>query len=695
MMRAAVAVLMMASTWGWAPPTVEEALHAVEAAEARLAAGAGGDALREVIAARTALLRVGAEDWRAATWRLDSAEDILRLAGSDGSDLSVWFGAPTGEQRATVRGMAEEALRAVEDAGRDIDRTVASLEAELFAARADTARAAKVSAEIEPRLRVLLDVEQAWRAPMLRARAELLLLSGVESAGVAERRARAERVALSLEGLAAPDDAGEEVRDLLAGTARALAGQASTAGGVFARLRGHGGTGVREHATLGALATAANLAGARALASEVVQGIDEAPTGVAMLRAEAVARAILSRAPEDTTRAAAQREALVALAGVVRRVIPVADGDTLGRRVLEKAWAVSEGSAGAGGGGWGRVDAGALDPEMQYARAVEQLRVPGSAGEGSRAVARLAQDATITPSVREAALWTWGGVPGGSGVLDVPTRLVRLAREFPGSPRADEALAKAEAMLRPLMEGRDSAALALQREVIGLRLARTTDPRAVRELRVLRLANAALDEGWKGSSAEVATLVSEYPEWEDAEAARRGADVTNMTIVLDRAIAAGGSPAEREAVARAACGWARAHAPAVFARAALARAEALVDQGDAKAALAQLDEIGPLEKSGLGTARMNRARLARGRALRGAGSQEAAFALLRAQGNGARPEVFWAAWAEMLEILLHDGATGARAADIRLHVNRLRLIDPALGGEATRARIERASAGAK
>lgn len=702
MMRAGVLAVLLAAQ-AFAQPALEDALGQIAAVRSRLDAAPAGERvalLRQTVALHEKALAAAPNDWRAATWRLDMADAVLRLAGADGSDLSVLFGIPTPGQRITVRGLAEEALKHVEEGARGIDGTVARLESELFAARDNAERAARVSEEIEPRMRALLDVEQAWRVPMLRARAELLVLAaGDQGTGADQRRARAQQVGGALEELQAPDDAGRAACGLLIATAQWLGGRSAEGAELFGRLRADATPGIAEHARLGALATSANLAGARAGVKDVGD-IADAPLGLALLRAEVCARALLQRAPADASRPGVQKEALAPLGALVRRVIPVGEGDAVGMLVLEKGAIASEGMPGV----WARVEAATLEPSMQYARAAVQVRAPATMEDGLRVMEKLADDTNGPPEVREAALWTWAAASSDKDGLGVPLRLVRLAREFPSSVRAEAALVRADGLLRPRMESRDPETLRLQRELLKLRLARTKDASVVRDLRGVRLANMALDEAWKPSAGDVEMLVAEFPH--EPSGAARPADVTNASIVFDRAVTSGDTP-ERERSARAAVGWAKTYAPKIAPRYAIARAEALIEANKGKDALAQLDEIGPPEKAGVGVVLTNRARLARGRALRSTGDTRGAFETLRlltedtdrapapGEPGGARPEVFWEAWAEMLEILIADGTTPERTAGIRLHINRLRLVDPGLGGAGMRERIERVSARVK
>lgn len=81
--------------------------------------------------------------------------------------------------------------------------------------------------------------------------------------------------------------------------------------------------------------------------------------------------------------------------------------------------------------------------------------------------------------------------------------------------------------------------------------------------------------------------------------------------------------------------------------------------------------------------------------------QARAFGAYRELSTITRPEdlrtraFHWLAWGRMLEILAAQNADGARSQTIRAQVERLRLVDPDLGGQPHRQRIERALEGAR
>jgi hypothetical protein len=710
-----------------APPEVEEALQRVRSISSKVAAApAAGRAelLDDAIRERARLIAMAPDDHRVATWLLDQADAIVSRAGADGGELSVLYGVPTPAQRTRVLDAATEARRLIERARAAIDRGVADLERELFEARADAARAQRVAAETEPRMRVLIDVEQGWRAPMIDARAVLALLAATDAptggAGAAERRRRAAEVGETLDALQAPDDAGECSRLLLVATALNLAGEFPEAAARFTEAAAPALTPdemAQEQSRLGALASAPSLAAARELARVAAPAGEDGPMSLLLLRAEVAARAVLWRAPDDATRAAVQRDALTPLSLLVRRSLrEQSDAPTAGafaELLCEKVLLVTEGAP--------RVEPAALDAPITCARGMALLagRVAGTSVPGDRAARmgeelldRVIADEAAPPEVRAAAMWTLGTreVAADRARLDAAVTLTRLAGEFPDAPRATPALKRADGLLRDVMRSRDVAALGPQRELIELWLARTPGPDQplADDLRSLAIANLALDYAASVDFAMLERVLRRLPEWPDAQRARREADELNASIVLDRQIARHGAPAERERIARLAAEWATDRASPLAPRYRLALADALLGTGDAKGAIRALAPLtGPATEQ-LTPAERTHARLVLGLAQRRSADSAAAFATLRAladeldrepsappsgaESSARRAPAFWIAWAEMLEILDAENTGGERTGAIRLQVNRLRLIDPGLGGGATKGRIEAVAA---
>jgi hypothetical protein len=87
-------------------------------------------------------------------------------------------------------------------------------------------------------------------------------------------------------------------------------------------------------------------------------------------------------------------------------------------------------------------------------------------------------------------------------------------------------------------------------------------------------------------------------------------------------------------------------------------------------------------------------------ALHASDQDERAFPIYRELSNATRADnprtrgLYWLAWGRMLTILANNNADGSRSATIRAQVERLRLVDPTLGGEPHKARIEAAATSA-
>jgi hypothetical protein len=83
-----------------------------------------------------------------------------------------------------------------------------------------------------------------------------------------------------------------------------------------------------------------------------------------------------------------------------------------------------------------------------------------------------------------------------------------------------------------------------------------------------------------------------------------------------------------------------------------------------------------------------------GESLHAAGEDERAFPVYRELSNATRPDdartrsLHWLAWGRMLQILAKNNADGSRSATIRAQAERLRLVDPELGGSPHRERIK-------
>lgn len=702
MMRRALLVMMGVALLGMSRPGVEEQVERVRTLAATIVDATRSSAerdraLEESIRARGELISIGAGDDRLATWLLDQAEAVLQRAGADGAALSVVYGLPTPAQRARVREAAAEAVALVGRAQEAAEGTVERLEASLFAARGDAAKAAEVSARIEPRMTVLVDRELAWRAPMLRARGAVLVAATMEGAGAdGERRRLALAAEEEVEGIRGPTQATESARAVVMGAALLIAGERERAKGTFDLAVGEPGV-TGEEAALGAA-----LAGG---VREELEGLagGEAPV-LRLLRAEAAARGMLAGLPEKgDERIAGQRRAFAGLGGVVGMCLVGDMGDAFEALVFEKVAVATEKDAPGG-----PIDVAQMGEMIRLGRGVWLFGHASSPAvwEEGRALLRALASAEGTQGWRVRALRELGegltrrvlesdaGSPGdaeeamgwlvevmkitparAAAVLGDGVRLINWAARarLSGDERArfvaaERRLIEQAALVKPAPEGMDALRAEYARTYAAAK-------------------GEAITRDTLGRVLEICT-----PRVKDG-----GVMNGLVEIIADRAMDTL-SGAEREDAARLVVDWGTARGAAFAARFRVPLAQAAMERGDARACLVELRAIGALDGPALRESERVRARLLMGRAQRATGDADGAFATLRTLADeldhdpvsGAepkRPEAFWAAWAEMLEILATQNADGARTASMRLQINRLALIDAAFGGGAPGTRI--------
>jgi len=461
---------------------------------------------------------------------------------------------------------------------------------------------------------------------------------------------------------------------------------------------------------------------------------------LALLVAEAATRAGLALPPTGAPSPAAHLDdAFAPMIALLRR-----DDLTLHRAALRPVVLAKIGAA---------TDAlmplDRIDPTVALARAITLARsaAPHSPArtEAAALLKSVADRSGANADVRADALWElavlkWeeGGAPAAADAVEA---LVRLASQLPDSPRAAEAARKAVELGRYTLaqlgaEPGPDAALRDRLSALyarALELAVTHAPAAsdAAENRLER-ARLALERPAAGAAPAAATpeeldaaldalegIPAGDPRAAEADRVAREAierAITHAAEAVARAAAAEASGAgagtllgparERQvAIARRAVQWASARRPSEADRYRLILADALLASGDPRAAAIYEDVASRLPATAdLGAS----ARLGLGRAQRAAGRAEAAFATLRSltddlerdaqartPGSRRRPDAYWLAWAEMLEILAADNRDGRRTDTIRLQLNRLALVDPAFGGGAARDRLEavRASLG--
>lgn len=457
---------------------------------------------------------------------------------------------------------------------------------------------------------------------------------------------------------------------------------------------------------------------------------------LALLTAEAATRTGLSLpAPASSSRIAHINEAFAPLIALLTREDLAAHRRALRPVVLSKI----------GGATDALMPLGEADPTIALARAVTLARGSGP-GDAARAEAsallRGVADRPEAGELRADALWELAVLRweegGPEAAVDAVGALVRLASELHDSPRAEAAAKKAVELGRytlaqftaapPADEGlkRQLSALYARALELAVHHAPSAPESAENRLERARLAleprpeepgaamtpeelDAALDalEGvppGDARGAEADRLAQEAIERAmkaAAEAVRRAASADgpgSLTFI--------GPARERQvAIARRAVQWASVRRPREADRYRLALADALLASGDARAA-AVYEDIA--SRAGAMSELSLRARLGLARAQRAGKQAEAAFATLRAltddlersaqasaPGSRERHEVYWLAWAEMLEILAADNRDGRRTDTIRLQLKRLSLVDPQFGGGEARERLETVRAGLK
>jgi hypothetical protein len=729
-----------------APPDPPGAVDAIDAAlrdpalpfEQRL------DLMERAIRARGVLIDgADADDDRVPTWLVEQAALRLDRLTIEGTDAAVLLGIPTARQRERAQAEAWEAFRAVVRADQGAARAVRRLQASVLdGAPGEGVEGARARAQaVEAALARLIDVEQAVRIPFYRGRAAALL-AALET-GESGRAAREEhgRVAMeSLGGLRVAGGAAEAVRRVTlaavlltlwpraekpaadaAALARGVAGAEGGADGPspMARAMAQMALVLAARDAVALRAAVADLASASRREPFVVQGRTD-PL-LALLAAEAVARAMLEEQPGDgAARAAWLDEAFAPLLALLTREDLHADRAALRPVVLAKVSAACE-MAGPG------LPLERMDARLTFARGLAALQESGGRAAGSalleQVVAR--EDAG---ELRASALWELAVArsqgAGAENAAEAAAYLCRLARDFPESPRADEAALKAVELCRYAagLAARDPATPPeLTRRIADLygraleaSYTRRAPDAQTPSLRIER-ARLILDAAGRDLTPDLLDRALEALEGvrgATPEQARQaeGLGAAAVEAAIDSARAAiagsGGGPVARErlvAVARRAVQWAQVCRPAAADGYRVLLADALLDAGDPRA-LPILEDLAGRRPppSGVDAERL---RLNLGRAQRLAGRPGDAFATLRvlveeadvrvvaggwgdAASSTVRSPVYWEAWAEMLEILAADNAGGQRSGTLRTQIARLRVLDPALGNARSRSRIE-------
>ncbi len=349
-----------------------------------------------------------------------------------------------------------------------------------------------------------------------------------------------------------------------------------------------------------------------------------------------------------------------------------------------------------------------LPPAMDLAGAIDAARDPKRRDEAIKRLTAVAAapDAGdfAADALWESAVLLTQGTPTPTDRQSAATNLTRLARDFPSSPRATEAMAAALAYLQALAREHSEsntaylAALTVATDKYAtlptidtwryeharlivdlntgdletaLKVLREVNPKApiAKEAQRLceRVQGNALDAQWAAIS----------------EARKKGqpvADLARQTVLPE---------------AQRAVEWSKSHDNASLDRFRADLADALTESGDATGRPIYESLLKAKSEVPGGTPRLH---LGQARALLISGDTPGAFAILRdlaaatdtapqGQPPTSRPEPFWHAWTLMLEELSTRNEGNARTGTIRTNIKRLESIDPALGGEPWKSRI--------
>jgi hypothetical protein len=658
---------------------------------------------------RARLLIAAPDDEQAGTWLADRAALALDQAGVGGLDAVVLLGVPTREQRDQAQAIAERALELLARADDAVSQSVSRLEARMLN-RATPLEPAE-AADLESRLKRLVDVEQARRIPYLRALAQTLLAGAIVDA---PRKAQlATEVVRTLKNLPAQAPALSASRYAALGLALVQAADAQSpdrqpevlraAADQFAlALEQTSGLdqGLKVRALLGLVrsgrAERAELAGAdAALADELGLLALEARAGLALAQARAGASARIARTAEAV--------------GLLIAAAPTPEQISLGapdRRPMVYQKIAENIPPG--------VPLKSLPAEASFARAIALARSgglsdPSSRGEAAALLRSVAQRDDAPATLRGQALWEAAVVAAASG--DPLREVEALADVFRLQPEGEYAVPAArrvfEALARPAPGGatddaeRRARLLPLRDEALGVLIAR--DRADAWRTEGVRLAIADITE--RGTTQSVLGAVAKARSYLDAitdatlkaAAARALLDALARVVVTRRERAAGiaGDWAEVAQLARAAADLGQEPDAPRAGEVRLILGEALLETGAPADALSTLQGLAGGSIDDPDAAPWPRYRLALAAALERTGDAPGAFSALREvadalegePGQSGRSGAYWLAWARMLEIQQASPDGPARAPDMLVQIQRLSLIDPTLGDGPTAGRI--------
>lgn len=621
--------------------------------------------VREADAMRAGLIERAPSDDRAPTWMVDRAATALAELSREDLDLTVLVGLASERERTSVRVAAAKALELLQRATRVSGTAIAALESDALS-RPGTAEAA------DRQLARLIEVEQAQRIPFFTGLAHGLLAGA--AATESERTAAATSAVKSLEAVSVRSAAIEPARDAI--IALALINASNTpserAFGVARdRLRR-----ALEHPAAEPATRRRAALGLAVIGQPVDPAENAAPSGPDPLLLEAQARGHLLRD--------GRLGRLTTLAGPVADLLkqqsaprpgedrPAADA----RRVRVYAKLAPQVDP--------RAARDAVAPELLLARAITMLRDRATAHrDAALLLDHVAQRADAPPALRADALWELAAATRDSDPAGSARALGRLVREAPASERVVDAAR--------LLADDGAANAAARRDAVRVLLERTSEPRWGQVAVAIERTDTALDEAARITAAVRVFDGLDGPR-RDAAAGELAKAAAALVEQWEQMPATSRSGVADDLLSRL-----TPTAPGVAARAGLDIGEREVRAGAHASAERRLLALlgSTIDRPGTGEAARLRLNLAEAQAA--LARTDDAFATLRGladqfekpAGAVGRDPPYWAAWARMLELFALDTSGPVDAEALGVHLARLEIIDPALGGAEFATRFAR------
>lgn len=629
-----------------------------------------------------------------------AAAELARL-GRDGSDTAALFCIPLPAQSQTVRDTATESLQLLTQASSILDQKHKDLTAQNIPA--DDPRA------------VQLDQDRTVRVPFFASRAHILIAAC--SSGK-DRTTHAQAAYDAIGKLTLATSGPESIRRITLGAAllmRAadhtdLQSAAEELGWVLTSGPNNqpqpGASAVtRAEAWFGLILAAAGAGKPDAVLDQFRTAQTQPPFTtdgkpdalLTVLAADAISRAFAEHGIAHNNRASLDR-AVSEQQTLLRRTDLGVRADALRPLAFQKLNLLAE-----------RADRKLdLPPAMDLAGAIDAARDSKRRDEAIKRLSAVsaAPDAGdfAADALWESAVLLTQGTPTRTDRQSAATNLTRLARDFPSSPRATEAMAAALAYLQALAREHSESNTAY---LAALAVANDKYP-TLPTIDTWRYEHARLIVDLNTGDLQTALKVLREvnPKATIAKEAQRLCERVQANI-LDAQWAAisevrkKGQPVAdlaRQTVlpeAQRAVEWSKSHDNASLDRFRADLADALTESGDATGRPIYESLLKAKSEVPGGTPRLH---LGQARTLLITGDTPAAFAILRdlaaatdtapqGQPPTSRPEPFWHAWTLMLEELSTRNEGNARTGTIRTNIKRLESIDPNLGGEPWKSRI--------